>query len=332
METPTAFSAQKAEKPQKLRFLPVEKIFEISSSLSRLVTDPESRKLLARRMRNYAYTKRRGKLRLPAHLSEKVSDLLDLPKWRIREILYWVRPSTSLNFPLKQREFQFVMQHSAVTMWNRESGADSHMAHLVGLNRLGKSDAPSKMGRGLWPSSPSFSEMMEMSRKRVLHDAGHKNSPRVTVEHCLTRRDLSDDIRLASRVVAKNIVGIRSSVELPEDFLPWFRYRDGFSILTTRYSIPAGLVRFLLAQWKIRPTNLWLVDHCSLKWYLRKHKAVDFGITKVDAACSVETDSVSSEGPGVSSPSTIGPRLMSDEDLIAGLGDEFAELIAGLPG
>jgi hypothetical protein len=142
---------------------------------------------------------------------------------------------------------------------------------------------------------------------------------------------LSDDIRLASRVVANNIVGIRSSIELPEDFLPWFRYRHGFSILSTRFNIPSGLVRFLLAQWKVRPTNLWLVDHCSLKNFLRKHTAVDFGITKIDAA-GPTTETISEMGsPEVSSLSTSVP-LLTDEELIAGLGDEFAELIAGLPG
>jgi len=40
--------------------------------------------------------------------------------------------------------------------------------------------------------------------------------------------------------------------------------------------IPAGLVRFLLGCWKKRHTDLWLVDHCSLKYYLRKHTEVEF--------------------------------------------------------
>jgi hypothetical protein len=82
---------------------------------------------------------------------------------------------------------------------------------------------------------------------------------------------MSDDIRLATRVVKANIVGIRSSIEVPEEYLQNFGYRRGFLILTNRYCISAGLTRFLLGQWKKCPFNLWLKENCRLKYYLMRH-------------------------------------------------------------
>jgi hypothetical protein len=298
MEQPNAFAALKAEKPGKPRFLQVEKIFEISSQLSQLVTVPAHRETLFKRLRNFAYTNRRGRLRLPTYLPAKVRGLLDLSKAQIRRILYWVKPSTGMAWTLDKRTHQFVSRLSTVPIWNRRSEPDCHMAHRVGLPRLCKRDAPSS-GRDLWPSAPSFTEMLEMVRRSVSLLSVHA-SPRHTVQNCMTRRDLSDNIRLATRIVAHNIVGIRSTVEIPEVWLPWFRYRQGFSILSVRFKIPAGLVRFLLAIWKTQSTNLWLVDHCSLKYYLRKHSAVEF--MKLDTVVPVPTVSVDIGGSGVSSP------------------------------
>lgn len=304
MEQPGAFAALKAEKPAKSRFLQPEKIFEISSVLSRMVPVQEDRETLFRRLRNYAYTKRRGRLRLPAYFSAKVRALSDLTKSQIRDMLYWVKPSTGLAFPLRKREHQRVVQLSAVPIWNRRSASDCHTAHSVGLYRLSKRDVPSTR-RALWPSAPSFTEMLEMSRRGVSPLSVHA-SPRYSVKNGITRRDLSDNIRLATRIVASQIVGIRSSVEIPEAWLRWFRYRYGFSILSVRYKLPSGLVRFLLAQWIKCPSNLWLLDHCPLRVYLRKHTADEFlRCHELVAGDSAATHCVGHCGSGVGNPSTI---------------------------
>jgi len=332
MTSPIASAAPGAVPAQKLRRFPGWRIFEISNRLARLVTDPTHRDTLFRRLRNFAYTKRRGSLRLPKYFSAEVRALSDLTKCQVRELMYWVKPSTSLAFPLSKREHQFVIQHSAVPIWNRQSATDSHMAHAVGMTRLGKRDHPSIAGRRLWPSAPSFTEMLEMTRRGIYLSPGRKHLPRVTVEDCLTRRRVSDNIRLASRIVARQIVGLRSSVEIPGQFLPWFRYRNGFSILSIRSLIPAGLVRFLLARWKIRHTDLWLVDHCSLKYYLRKHTASEFIRPKpegwdseletvISSESEYYSDSSCSEVSGLSTAAR--PPPMGVDELIAELfGDQ----------
>jgi hypothetical protein len=158
--------------------------------------------------------------------------------------------------------------------------------------------------------------MMEMTRRGIAVTSGFNYRPDYTVEHCLTRRALSNDIRLASRIVAKQVVGIRSSVEIPEDFLPWFRYRDGWCILSIRHKIPSGLVRFLLAQWKKRPINLWLLDHCSLKKFLRKHTAVDF--VKIDAAGTISSKMLLVGCPGLSRPSDDSRALKIVRSIVGG--------------
>jgi hypothetical protein len=318
MEAPKPFAAMKAGSTKKaLGRLQGAKIFEISASLSRALPDPEHRIVLHRRLRSYAFTHRRGRLRLPQYFPAEVRDLVNLTKRQVREMLYWVKPGTALMRPLGKREQEFVEQHSAVPIWSRQSGADCHMAHSVGLYRLSKSDSPS-CGRGLWPSAPSFTEMLEMSRRGIPVTPGLHYRPVYTVKHCLNRQALSNDIRLASRIVAKQVVGIRSSVEIPEVFLPWFRYREGWCILSVRHNLPSGLVRFLLGQWKRRHVNLWLMDHCSLKIFLRKHTAVDFVKHKIDTStCGIAT--MPTGGSGMSSPTTTSRTLKSMHDFVGEL-------------
>jgi len=305
-------------------------IFEMNCRLSRYLTVPADRQRLFRTLRVYVTSKRRGRLRLPKHFPTEVRDLENLSKAQIRETMYWLKANTSTAFPLKQRDYRFVTQHSAVPIWNRNSQRDFHMANTVGLRRLCKRDAP-RISRALWPSAPSFSEMIEGTRRQVFNFAsGTKYGFRRTAKDCITRQALSNDIRLATRIVANNVVGIRSSVRLPEEFLPWFRHRHGFSILSTRNRIPSGLVRFLLAQWKICPTNLWLVEHCPLRIFLRRHTADDFGVVAVSVLPSPQ-ESVDDGSSGMGSPPLEPPPILTLEEVRAELGDEFAEFFSQLP-
>jgi hypothetical protein len=86
----------------------------------------------------------------------------------------------------------------------------------------------------------------------------------------VSRREVSENPHLAKRIVANAIVGIRSSTEVPEKFRKYFRYRWNFLILTVNYALPIGLVRFLLGQWCVKPSSLWLRRAVSFKKFLKK--------------------------------------------------------------
>jgi hypothetical protein len=113
---------------------------------------------------------------------------------------------------------------------------------------------------------------MEMLRKGIdpferriySNPEGHMGLTRVS------RRELNEDIGLATRIVKFQIVGIRSSVEVPRKFLKYFRYRENFLILVVRHNLPAGLVRFLLGQWCVAPYSLWLRRAVLLRIFLKK--------------------------------------------------------------
>jgi hypothetical protein len=78
------------------------------------------------------------------------------------------------------------------------------------------------------------------------------------------------DILLTKRICSRHIIGVRSDVSVPEQFLGHFRYRQGFLILTSPYSLPSGLARFLISQWVTDPHSLWLEWFGTLKQYLRR--------------------------------------------------------------
>jgi hypothetical protein len=86
----------------------------------------------------------------------------------------------------------------------------------------------------------------------------------------VSRSELRENPALATRIVTNNIVGIRSSVEVPRKFLPYFRYHENFLILVVHHNLPIGLVRFLLGQWCVAPYSLWLRRAVLLKKFLRK--------------------------------------------------------------
>jgi hypothetical protein len=327
-----ASAALRQEERTKRTFLQGQFIFEMNCRLTRCITAPADRKLLFRTLRNYVTSKRRGSLRLPKHFPAQVRDLMKLSKTQIREQMYWLKANTSTAFPLNQRNYAFVTQLSAVPIWNRGSQGDFHTANAVGLARLGKRDAP-RSAKRLWPSAPSFSEMLEGVRRNVYNcSSSTKYGIRFRAKSSITKQDLSNDIRLATRIVSNNVVGIRSSVRIPEEFLLWFRHRHGFSILSVRSRLPSGLVRFLLAQWVICPTNLWLVEHCPLKIFLRRHSADDFGVTPV-ATEGPTSPSVSMEDvvSWTGSPTPEAPAVLSLQEIEAELGGEFAEFFSRLP-
>jgi hypothetical protein len=120
-------------------------------------------------------------------------------------------------------------------------------------------------GKGQWPSTPNFNEILEMSRR------GEAPQKRQLSGHfvSLSRSEFSNSSELVTRVVSKQIIGIRADVKVPPKYLEHFRYRWNFLILTST-CIPIGLSRFLIAKWCTDPFSLWLERKESLKSYLRK--------------------------------------------------------------
>jgi hypothetical protein len=304
-----------------------KQIFSLNGRLLQVLPDQADRNLLSRRISSYLASRRRGKLRLPARFPREVRQLVDLPKRWLSTHVYWVKPNTSIEQRLNKPLFGSIVRDFPGMIWNSPSSALRHMANTVGTHRLCKTDWPG-ISRQRWPSTPSFSEMMAMSRRGMVTVGLDTTS--YSVKNCLTRKVISDNIRIASRIVAHNIVGVRSCVPVPDKFLSWFRYRNGFLILTVRYSIPSGLVRFLLGQWVRCPFNLWLKENCSFRNFLKRHTPTEFGGVKVSSVVD-ELESTATEPQGVGSPDIFTFTATMDAEMLEEMGEEFADFFARLP-
>jgi hypothetical protein len=81
--------------------------------------------------------------------------------------------------------------------------------------------------------------------------------------------ELKENPDLAVAVVLQNVLGVRSDIAVPEKFLGYFRYRQGFLLLTAPGMIPIGLARFTCSLWATDPNSLWLRRKGTLKKFLR---------------------------------------------------------------
>jgi hypothetical protein len=146
---------------------------------------------------------------------------------------------------------------------------DVHCRNVASTFRLDPGSWPRdrEINRPLWPSSPTLAEWMEMIKRGASPcDLGRPTGKTVRV----SRSFQMYDILLTKRICSRHIIGVRSDVSVPEEFLGHFRYRQGFLILTSPYSIPAGLARFLVSLWATDPHSLWLEWFGTLKQYLRR--------------------------------------------------------------
>jgi hypothetical protein len=248
-------------------------VFNLDGALLRVLPDIADRTLLLRRIRNFLSSRRRGRLRLPRYFPREVLLLTELTKRQLRDRVYAVRPNTSIDHRLPKSMVDYISRRFPGMIWNSPSTVLGHLASAVGMTRLRKTDWPG-ISRQRWPSTPSFSEMLAMSRRGLVTVGLDKCN--FAVRNCISRQQVANDICLARKIVSYNIVGIRSSVMLPERFLPYFRVRNGISFLAVRYNIPPGLTRFLLSQWVCNPFNLWLKENCRFKIFLKRHTPSDF--------------------------------------------------------
>jgi len=122
-----------------------------------------------------------------------------------------------------------------------------------------------------WPSTPSIPEWMEMLRKGIIPSERpiYQNRAGETGFTSVTQKQVRENLSLATRIVANNVVGIRSSVKVPEKLLRYFRYRQNFLILICSWKIPLALVRFLISQWIQAPYSLWLRTAVPFKKFLK---------------------------------------------------------------
>lgn len=198
-------------------------------------------------------------------LSETLSLARPLSRW-------YYHSDTPVNTvdDCTHRWFREFLTHG--TVWTGACVNAEHRSHRLEVKPLKSADWPSDPLGPSWPSFPSIPEWMEMLRKGIDPFArGIYSNPEGEAGYTrLSRAELSSNVAIASRIVVSNIVGIRSSQEVPRKFLKYFRYRENFLILAVRHNLPAGLVRFLLGRWCVSPYSLWLRRAVLLRSYLRK--------------------------------------------------------------
>jgi hypothetical protein len=230
------------------------------------------RSLLRRRLRYYLERGRRGRLRLPERFPKSVRRLSGMSLAQVRNTAYWVTPSRSSFQRVDHSLDGFAHQVLPGGIWTRRT--DSPTAGLRSVGKRLNGRLKTRNSSSAWPSCPDLGEIMGMLRRG--RSAPVPDKVNLRVNNSLTARAVRDNVSIATRVVARQIVGVRLEVDVPEKFLEYFRVYHGFLILATRHSLPIGLVRFLIGQWVKHPTSCWLVEHCPYRYYLRRHSKEDF--------------------------------------------------------
>jgi len=310
---------------RRVKQLPTSKIFSLAGWIFREVPAPEIVDL-SRKLRSFLRGRRRGKLRLPKHLPKKVRQLSDLSKAQIRRVIHYINCDGNTPYAINDRIRQYCNQVLPSTVYFGVNSKFSSTANEVGTHRLRQGDWPEVSGNP-WPSSPTFEECLEMSRRGLVARPLQKHS--IQLKNCIERSEVSNDIRLASRIVSHEIVGIRLGEEVPERFLPYFRHRLGFLILTTRHNLPAGLVRFLIGRWICNPFSLWLKENCRFKNFLKRHRRSDF----ITSNCAGSPQPMVEKDPVLGTGSPIQPdfNFQLKPALLDEMDDEFLEFFNRLP-
>jgi len=299
----------------------------VSGWLFQALPDSRDRIFLLKRVNGYLRSRRRGRLRLPQYFPREVRALCELSKTQLADRMFWVKPSTSLSSPLPKWAREFVSATLPGHIWTGTNNLLIHKANGVGTARLRKTDWPG-VSRSRWPSTPSFSEMMAMSRLGFSTTGLDKT--RIVVNDHITSKQVRDNISLATKLVTNNIVGIRSGVELMTDYRQYFRLRHGFLILSTRHNLPSGLVRKLISRWIRSPTSLWLVENCPFKYYLKRHQPTDFIRDRSLKERQTTTSPVPSP-VGWAAPFPFEIVVSTVAEVAQDVDEEFAEFFSRLP-
>jgi hypothetical protein len=303
------------------------KMFHLRGRLLQVLPDSRDRATLSRRLRGFLVSRRRGRLRLPQHFPREVLQICELTKSQLASFSYWVKPNDCIGQRLPKSLFDGIARNYPGMVWNSPSSVLEHMANVVGTARLRKSDWPG-ISRQRWPSTPTVSELLMMSRRGYVTTGLDRCN--FTVPNCMTTRQVRENPRLATKIVANNIVGIRSSIRIPSKFLPWFRYQKGMLFLAVRYNLPIGLVRFLLSQWIKCPFNLWLKENCRFKTFLKRHTPTDY-VREVMGSPELELSSEFSDPQDLGRVTTDFVIAPMTQSMLEEMGEEFAEFFARLP-
>jgi len=167
-----------------------------------------------------------------------------------------------------------------------------HNLNKVSLVKLRQEELPRDKVSGdyLFPSSPTFLERLEMIRSNV----PLVPKPRIYGHYVrLTRNEfnVTTHTNVVVRFIGHRVYGIRSDVKVPQKYFGYFRYCNGFLILTAPRAMPIGLARFLASIWVRDPHSLWLERPETLKQSLREVPARFFESTSTLREFSFESDS-----------------------------------------
>lgn len=239
-----------------------------------LPTEPD-RRLLRHRLVAKLTGARRGRLRLPLHFPSEVRKLSELTTSQLRNTVYALKADDRTEYRLEQPVLDFV--HQVIPDGRIRTVRTDNSVHVRQrkvVKPLSESDWPRLETRPAWPSSPSLIESMVMARKGAIAPPLQKTAN--SAKHRIHWSEFNSNAELRARIIATNVVGIRSDISVPDKYLAHFRYRWNFLILTGAYKMPTGLVRFLTGQWIRNPHNLWLQDKTSFKIFLKKTERTRF--------------------------------------------------------
>jgi hypothetical protein len=252
------------------------KMFRFAGWILKSVTSQSDRALLVTRIASKLSGLRRGRLRLPDHFPEVVQRLTKLTTSQLRNTVYWLKTNERVDYSLKKTVVNYIHQvlpgGYLRTVYTDLSVHDEQKAMV---RPLPSSDWPRLGTRSAWPSSPTFVEMLEMNRRGLAPRP--INKAREPAKYRITRAEFNSNAGLCSKLISRQVIGIRSDIRVPKKFLGYFEYRWGFLILTTRYNLPIGLSRFLAGQWIRNLHNLWLSEKYSFRNFLKKTDRGSFG-------------------------------------------------------
>lgn len=257
------------ERRRCLRSGPNPEIFELGSQFLRPLTAETDRRLLRHRIAQKLSGARRGRLRLPLHFPSEVRKLTELTTSQLRKTVYAFRADDSTGNTVDHCVVDFarrVVPDGRLRTVRGDNAVHVRQSNMVHPCKI--SDWPRLGTRPAWPSSPTIKESLVMARKGLV--APPLQIGVMPAKRRITLSEVKSNADLRARIIATNVVGIRSDVKVPDKYLGYFRYRWSMLLLTCSYHMPIGLVRFLTGQWIRCPHNLWLQDKTSFKNFLKK--------------------------------------------------------------
>jgi len=250
---------------------------EFSGWILRALPDGADREMFSNRITKWLSGIRRGKPRFPLRFPEEVRALSNMSKTQVRRSIYDFQNRELERFILNKNQtsyFQQVMPAGRIRTRNTNIGVLEWQRRKV--KPLPRSCWPRLGTKPAWPCTPTFAEMVEMSRRGKTTRPMQFNAGQDTVQHCLSSAQVRADPDLCRSIVRQQFVAVRADTRISDKYLKYFRYRWDFLVLTADWCIPIGLARELVRIWRTDPYSLWLRDKCSFKCYLKKTPITDF--------------------------------------------------------